>query len=299
MIFQLNSSIENNSLLKLWAPIKVLFGCIIFTTIVTQGWSDPSPENLLYSTEGIQNWLGLPGALVGGGLLMLWGWSAVALPLYWVFLSHQRKSPCGITFMVHLLAMMMFNLFVSLLFPQDHPSLYQATGLFGVMANQTLLEFPGRWLSLAIVAVYLTRFARRQRFSDTFPQLLLKLALYTFAFFKISCIYIFDSFQRLVRELQKQGLFSPINASFPGWQLFGQLREQWRNQSSLKESPLGQGALVTYHQSSNEKGKQQDQKSGNDHNVNQVSNQEVQAKLLLQRALEEYESHPHSQSEGM
>lgn len=83
------------SLIKL--RIDYLFfggiGFFLMLSILTADFHDPTVFNQLYPFDGISNWTGLIGAIIGGTLLEVFGPSALLLP--WLFvrviLHHPRR----------------------------------------------------------------------------------------------------------------------------------------------------------------------------------------------------------------
>ena len=55
----------------------------LFLSMLSADFQDPTVFNQLYPSEGVQNWAGLIGALIGGSLLEIFGPSALLLP--WLF----------------------------------------------------------------------------------------------------------------------------------------------------------------------------------------------------------------------
>ena len=76
-------------------PISYLFfggiGLALFLSMLTADFLDPTVFNLLYPSEGVQNWTGLIGALIGGSLLEIFGPSALLLP--WLFVRSALHKP--------------------------------------------------------------------------------------------------------------------------------------------------------------------------------------------------------------
>ena len=74
----------------------LLFGGLGFAlllSIITADFQDPTFFNQLYPSAGIQNWIGLIGAITGGSLLEIFGPSVLLLP--WLFVRiflHQPRS---------------------------------------------------------------------------------------------------------------------------------------------------------------------------------------------------------------
>ena len=72
-------------------------GVALFLSMLSADFQDPTVFNQLYPSEGVQNWAGLIGALIGGSLLEIFGPSALLLP--WLFVraaSHQPRQISGL-----------------------------------------------------------------------------------------------------------------------------------------------------------------------------------------------------------
>ena len=72
-------------------------GLAIFLSMLSADFQDPTVFNQLYPSEGVQNWAGLIGALIGGSLLEIFGPSALLLP--WLFVRaalHQPRQISGL-----------------------------------------------------------------------------------------------------------------------------------------------------------------------------------------------------------
>ena len=66
-------------------------GVALFLSILSADFQDPTVFNQLYPSEGVQNWAGLIGALIGGSLLEIFGPSALLLP--WLFVRAALHQP--------------------------------------------------------------------------------------------------------------------------------------------------------------------------------------------------------------
>ena len=64
---------------------------ILLLSILTSGFLDPTIFNQLYPSLGIQNWVGLIGALIGGSLLEIFGPSTLLLP--WLIVRISLNKP--------------------------------------------------------------------------------------------------------------------------------------------------------------------------------------------------------------
>ena len=72
-------------------------GLVLLLSMLTADFLDPTVFNQLYPSEGIRNWTGLVGALIGGSLLEIFGPSALLLP--WLFVRtalHQPRQVSGL-----------------------------------------------------------------------------------------------------------------------------------------------------------------------------------------------------------
>ena len=72
-------------------------GLVLLLSMLTADFLDPTVFNQLYPSEGVQNWAGLIGALIGGSLLEIFGPSAMLLP--WLFVRaalHQPRQISGL-----------------------------------------------------------------------------------------------------------------------------------------------------------------------------------------------------------
>ncbi len=66
-------------------------GVALFLSMLSADFQDPTVFNQLYPSEGVQNWAGLIGALIGGSLLEIFGPSALLLP--WLFVRAALLQP--------------------------------------------------------------------------------------------------------------------------------------------------------------------------------------------------------------
>ena len=66
-------------------------GVALFLSMLSSDFQDPTVFNQLYPSEGVQNWAGLIGALIGGSLLEIFGPSALLLP--WLFVRAALHQP--------------------------------------------------------------------------------------------------------------------------------------------------------------------------------------------------------------
>ena len=72
-------------------------GVALFLSMLSADFQDPTVFNQLYPSEGVQNWAGLIGALIGGSLLEIFGPSALLLPWFFVRAAlHQPRQISGL-----------------------------------------------------------------------------------------------------------------------------------------------------------------------------------------------------------
>jgi len=83
--------------LRIYYLIYGGIGVPLFLSMLSADFQDPTVFNQLYPSEGVQNWAGLIGALIGGSLLEIFGPSALLLP--WLFVRaalHQPRQISGL-----------------------------------------------------------------------------------------------------------------------------------------------------------------------------------------------------------
>ncbi len=68
-----------------------VIGLVFFLSMLTADFLDPTVFNQLYPSEGIRNWTGVVGALIGGSLLEIFGPSAFLFP--WLFVRGVLHTP--------------------------------------------------------------------------------------------------------------------------------------------------------------------------------------------------------------
>ena len=128
-------------------------GFAFLLSIMTADFQDPTVFNQLYPSAGIQNWIGLIGAIIGGSLLEIFGPSSLLLP--WLFVRifmHQPRSVSVLggayyTFVLVFVLSIFFELALqlTLLEPVNSGFLWQ-NGYAGKLA----LEWLGQSMALAL-----------------------------------------------------------------------------------------------------------------------------------------------------
>ena len=66
-------------------------GFFLMMSVCTANFQDPTVLNQLYPSNGISNWTGLIGAIIGGSLLEVFGPSALLLA--WLFIRINLHHP--------------------------------------------------------------------------------------------------------------------------------------------------------------------------------------------------------------
>ncbi len=145
--------------------IKIVLLSLLTISIVTQGDFDPAPFNLLWPLSGVENWLGLPGSIVGGTLTFLFGWSALFIPIVFIFFPAKENVSYWKTPISGLLALLVFTSSLAQLIPDDMAQIRDWTGLWGLTTAQTLINLPSRILCVLITILYLIRFFIGKAFS--------------------------------------------------------------------------------------------------------------------------------------
>jgi len=148
-----------------FSSLKIILGLILLVAMISQGRLDPSPLNLLSPAEGISNWLGLPGALVAGFFLDIFGWCGFLFPLSILLLKHRPQlSPRQAVLLDTMFILLLTIGFAQLSSSPDEQS-SRFTGLLGSISNIHLHEFPGKLITLLIVIGFGVRYARHYQFN--------------------------------------------------------------------------------------------------------------------------------------
>lgn len=149
---------------EIWlSSIKSLFGLFILVAITSRSPLDPTPLNLIWPFNGMQNWLGLPGALISGFLFSVFGWSALLIPFFLVLLQHDKQVRGWRAFFLETLTILLLIILFSLLFPDINEQVVKFTGLWGYASHYALSPLPVRLVSILLIAGYLVRYFRKYR----------------------------------------------------------------------------------------------------------------------------------------
>ena len=137
-------------------------GLAFFLSILTADFVDPTIFNLLHPSEGVQNWTGLIGAIIGGSLLEIFGPSALLLP--WLFVRstlHQPRRISGLactyyTFVVVFLLSIIHELALhSGLIKTEEFEFYLQNGYAPKLALMWLEQSTNLSISLTVLAAML------------------------------------------------------------------------------------------------------------------------------------------------
>ena len=173
--------------------LKIAFFCLLLIIIVTQGRYDPAPFNLLQPPDGIENWFGLPGALLGGSLLFVLGQSALLFPLIEIFFSGRGWSDFKASVFSSLLAVFSLNTLIALLLRNHLALLKNWTGLWGVTSVLATENMTLRVIFIFVLFLYLIRFFFSNRFNPKLFFLLSYLGI-TAVLFSVSSAKVVNSF---------------------------------------------------------------------------------------------------------
>ena len=152
-------------------------GFVFLLSIMTADFQDPTVFNQLYPSAGIQNWIGLIGAITGGSLLEIFGPSSLLLP--WLFVRiflHQPRSVSVLasiyyTFVLVFLLSIFYELALqlTLLEPLNSGFLWQ-NGYAGKLAVEWLGQSMALALSSTTLAVmFIVSVVRMSRLISPLP----------------------------------------------------------------------------------------------------------------------------------
>ena len=145
--------------------IRTIVGLAILLALVSRNPLDPTPFNLLWPYDGVNNLLSLPGALFAGLLYELFGWCALAIPIYLLFLRSREPSRKTRQYLLNGLYFLLLVDFVALCFPTGNQYLNQITGFWGTVACAGLIPFPGRPIALILISLFLIGNLTEYRFN--------------------------------------------------------------------------------------------------------------------------------------
>ncbi|MBU3914296.1 DNA translocase FtsK 4TM domain-containing protein, partial [bacterium] len=140
--------------------IKIIFGLMVCVAIASSNNHDPSPFNLLSPQGGINNYLGLPGALFAGLLKDVFGQMAILVPMFMIFVGTKNIGISWKTAMLMVLELFLLVTLISFMFMKSDSALLKYTGLWGYISNISLAEPSWRNASLIIVFGYQILFFR-------------------------------------------------------------------------------------------------------------------------------------------
>ncbi|MBF0351710.1 MAG: DNA translocase FtsK 4TM domain-containing protein [SAR324 cluster bacterium] len=132
--------------------IAQVIGILLVLSMVTVDFYDPTVFNQVYPSGGIQNWLGIGGALIGGSLVELLGISALLIPWFISQLPFAAlKASMGtrlyhafvVVFMLSVIQATLESLFWPLFSTRDATMFLFHSGYLGMMAASWLTQTTG------------------------------------------------------------------------------------------------------------------------------------------------------------
>jgi hypothetical protein len=139
--------------------LGAVLGLLLLLSLTSFHLQDPTLTNLRLPSGGVRNWLGLPGALLGGSLLELLGSAALAAPvlwLNWALCARNRPALHRYAFWSVCLLLALSGLHGLAAAPRE-PGLLDA-GLVGWAVRRWCGLTTGPWAGAALLA-YLGLFA--------------------------------------------------------------------------------------------------------------------------------------------
>ena len=123
---------------------------------------DPTLTNLRLPSGGVSNWIGYPGALVGGSLVELFGASSFAIPLLLINRLAQRPGPPGfLRYWANSLVLLCAAAALHGMFGGWQPPGIGAPGLVGWMISQWALQGTGQILGGLLLGMLLMLAGKR------------------------------------------------------------------------------------------------------------------------------------------
>lgn len=143
----------------------LVFGGIGFAfllSIMTADFQDPTVFNQLYPSNGIQNWIGLMGAITGGSILEIFGPSSLLIPFLFVriFLISKHDFSILVGIYYSLVLVFLISIFHELalqfsLFEFGNSDFFWQNGYAGKLALDWLSKSMSFSLSLTALLVML------------------------------------------------------------------------------------------------------------------------------------------------
>lgn len=133
------------------AYITLGIGLVFLLGLATVDPNDPEIFNLMMPKNGIQNFLGMPGALLGGSLYQLFGWSALQIPFFLLFTKFNKPLPLHNRIVRITFSFLAVNVLIALIIPGQDGASVNWAGLFGNVADQVITS----WYFYAITIILL------------------------------------------------------------------------------------------------------------------------------------------------
>ena len=151
MIHQQLRSVPGRFSFSIFKAAKLLAGLGILISITSRGNLDPTLFNLLTPAEGVQNWLGLPGALLSGVLIDGLGKMSLLLPLYLLFVRNVSEAGVFQILRRNIVTALLITSLVSSLMTDTDTQIVQITGLWGLATNQAIVTVFGQIPSFCLI----------------------------------------------------------------------------------------------------------------------------------------------------
>ncbi len=151
---------------------KAVLGILIFLALVDYHQTDPGPFNLLSPIGGIQNILGLFGALLAGFIIEMFGYLGYSIPLIILFTGRKQETFNFRLLLPEILEVLSLVALVALLIPSEQGSGIQIVGLWGRLSSLQLIQFPGILFSLGALGAYQVVYFKENRLDLSFISLI-------------------------------------------------------------------------------------------------------------------------------
>lgn len=167
------------------AIAKFAFGALVFFSLVSYDALDPSVFNLLRPYHGIQNWLGLPGALLAAFLFDFLGRSAFALPLMVIFLTRNKPGTNPSSILSDVIQLLVFTTLIAFGLQMKQLVSLDSVGIWGITSLKQLGQFPGTALTLVVFGCFQIYYFKNRRIDLRLLFSLQYAAVFAYALFKI------------------------------------------------------------------------------------------------------------------
>ncbi|NQU63002.1 MAG: DNA translocase FtsK 4TM domain-containing protein [SAR324 cluster bacterium] len=136
--------------------LKIYLGLVLLIALISYDRLDPSPLNLLWPSNDIGNWFGLPGALVSGFLNEIFGLCGFLVPMFLLVFSHKKTINRRQAFLLDTAIIMLLTIGLSQIIQTPVAEL---TGLLGAISNAKLENFPGELITILVISGFIVRYS--------------------------------------------------------------------------------------------------------------------------------------------